>query len=89
MITDNSFVRTRIEDRNDVNQNVFKSRKPNESKSPHDYPTPINGAMVQIVPYTQNFITNSSVLERKTELDTVELNALNRLTNGFRICNIF
>ena len=87
--TDNNFVRTRIEDRNDVNLNVFKRRKPHEHKSPHDYPSPISSYMIQLAPYTQNFITSSPVLERKTELDSIESNTLNRIANGFRTCKHF
>ena len=89
MVTDNNFVRAKIESRNDVNLNVFKRHKPNEPKSPHDYPSPICGDLLQLPPYTQNFITSSPVLERKTELDSTELNALNRITNGFRTFNHF
>ena len=89
MTTDNNFVRAKIDTRNDVNLNVFKRHKPHESKSPHDYPTPICGDLAQLAPYTPHFITSSPVLERKTESDSIELNELNRIASGFRTCKHF
>ena len=88
MLTDCDHVRARIDDRTQVNLNVSK-RKRYETKSPHDYPSPICSDTVQIVPFTQNIVTSKTVLERKTDLDNVELNFINRMALGFRKCEHF
>ena len=54
-----------------------------------DYPSVVFRDMVQVVSFTQNVITSTHVLERKTYLDNIETQFINRMARDFVICKLF
>ena len=69
-----------------MNFNIVKRSRPGQAKCPVDYPTLVDRNHVQFLSFTLNFVTSTYNLGQNTNLDDVELAALNNIAEGFRTC---